>query len=210
MQHIKYEFNNLLFQYIFKYYQRCFYVTKTPNVNKINSNFCASFLHLQQLNLCFGSNIPSSVGLKSQITFIETFICLCLSLFLSISSSFYYKLGLSVKPNTTLSLPGYIIHFSSSTLFTMRSNYVTRSFDMTSTLLKRKYSTNKNHFASYLAGLIEGDGSIAVHDPNGKSKEYRPKFIIVFKRSDLPLANHLCKLTGCGKVYDKPNRGYVL
>ena len=35
-------------------------------------------------------------------------------------------------------------------------------------------------------------------------------FIIVFKRSDLPLANYLCKLTGCGIVYDKPERGYVL
>ena len=46
--------------------------------------------------------------------------------------------------------------------------------------------------------------------PNSKSQKYRPKFIIVFKRSDLPLANYLCQLTGCGKVYDKPERGYVL
>ena len=79
---------------------------------------------------------------------------------------------------------------------------------------KRKYSTkNFSHppqFSSYLAGLIEGDGSIAVHDPYGKAKKYRPKFIIVFKRGDLPLANYLCELTGCGIVYDKPDRGYVL
>ena len=73
----------------------------------------------------------------------------------------------------------------------------------------KKIQTNSN-FSSYLAGLIEGDGSIAVHDPNSKSQKYRPKFIIVFKRSDLPLANYLCQLTGCGKVYDKPERGYVL
>ena len=26
--------------------------------------------------------------------------------------------------------------------------------------------------SSYLAGLVEGDGSIAVHDPNSKSKKY--------------------------------------
>lgn len=45
---------------------------------------------------------------------------------------------------------------------------------------KRKYSTKNNKFA-YLAGLIEGDGSIAVHDSYGKAKKYRPKFIIVFK-----------------------------
>ena len=69
--------------------------------------------------------------------------------------------------------------------------------------------TNSN-LSAYLAGLVEGDGSIAVHDPNSKTKKYRPMFIIVFKRSDLPLANYLCQLTGCGKVYDKPERGYVL
>ena len=69
--------------------------------------------------------------------------------------------------------------------------------------------TNSN-LSAYLAGLVEGDGSIAVHDPNSKAKKYRPMFIIVFKRSDLPLANYLCQLTGCGKVYDKPERGYVL
>lgn len=67
-----------------------------------------------------------------------------------------------------------------------------------------------NNLSAYLAGLVEGDGSIAVHDPNSKAKKYRPMFIIVFKRSDLPLANYLCQLTGCGKVYDKPERGYVL
>lgn len=67
-----------------------------------------------------------------------------------------------------------------------------------------------SNLCAYLAGLVEGDGSIAVHEPNSKSQKYRPKFIIVFKRADLPLANYLSQLTGCGKVYDKPERGYVL
>jgi len=71
--------------------------------------------------------------------------------------------------------------------------------------------TKRNsNLSAYLAGLVEGDGSIAVHDSNSKSQKYRPKFLIVFKRADLPLANYLCQLTGCGKVYDKPERGYVL
>lgn len=70
------------------------------------------------------------------------------------------------------------------------------------------YEINHNSNPSaYLTGLVEGDGSIAVHDPKSKSKKYTPKFIIVFKRSDLPLANYLCQLTGCGKVFDKPERG---
>jgi hypothetical protein len=92
----------------------------------------------------------------------------------------------------------------------MRSKHVIRSFYAKQASIKRKYSTKNNNFASYLAGLIEGDGSIAVHDPKNISSKYRPKFIIVFKRADLPLANYLCEFTGCGKVYDKPNRGYVL
>jgi hypothetical protein len=63
---------------------------------------------------------------------------------------------------------------------------------------------------SYLAGLIEGDGTFAIHDKNSTAKKYRPMIIIVFNINDLPLANYLQKLTNCGKVYNKPNRGYVL
>ncbi len=67
-----------------------------------------------------------------------------------------------------------------------------------------------NKLGPYLAGLIEGDGTIAVHDSNSTAKKYRPMIIIVFKSADLPLAKYLCDLTQCGKVYIKPGRGYVL
>ncbi|KAH7917094.1 homing endonuclease [Leucogyrophana mollusca] len=73
--------------------------------------------------------------------------------------------------------------------------------------LQNKYSKQLN---SYLAGLIEGDGTISIHESNSTAKKYRPMIIVVFKKSDLPLANYLCELTQCGKVYIKPNRGYVL
>lgn len=85
---------------------------------------------------------------------------------------------------------------------------------------KRIYSTflhkplfpkiNSNQLGPYLAGLIEGDGTFAVHDIKSTINKYRPKIIIVFKKADLPLANYLCDLTQCGKVYIKPERGYVL
>lgn len=65
-------------------------------------------------------------------------------------------------------------------------------------------------FGSYLAGLIEGDGSIAVHDSCSKSKKYSPKILIVFHVSDMPLAEHLQKITECGKVYYKKDAGYVI
>jgi hypothetical protein len=68
----------------------------------------------------------------------------------------------------------------------------------------------RKQIGPYLAGLIEGDGTIAVHDPKSKSKQYNPKIIIVFKKNDLPLADYLQKLTKCGTVLIKPERGYVL
>jgi hypothetical protein len=62
----------------------------------------------------------------------------------------------------------------------------------------------------YLAGLIEGDGHIAVHDKNSKSKKYRPKIIIVFSLADKPLAEKLSSILPAGKVISKPNLGHVL
>jgi len=62
----------------------------------------------------------------------------------------------------------------------------------------------------YLAGLIEADGSIAVHDEKSEVKKYRPMIIIVFSLADKPLADRLAFITKVGKVYHKLNAGYVL
>lgn len=63
---------------------------------------------------------------------------------------------------------------------------------------------------SYLAGLIEGDGHIAVHDKNSKSKVYRPKIIIVFNINDKPLAEKLSAVLKVGKVINRSSAGHVL
>ena len=77
--------------------------------------------------------------------------------------------------------------------------------------VKDKFDFNNNsQLGPYLAGLIEGDGTFAVHDPNSLTKKYCPMIIVVFKKADLPLANFLQNITNCGKVYLKPDRGYVL
>ena len=73
-----------------------------------------------------------------------------------------------------------------------------------------KYSKIHSQLGPYLAGLIEGDGSFAIHDKNSTAKKYSPMIIIVFKKADLPLAEYLQSLTKCGSVYLKSNRGYVL
>ena len=73
-----------------------------------------------------------------------------------------------------------------------------------------KFNLDPEKMGGYLAGLIEGDGTIAVHDKNSTATKYRPMIIIVFKKADLPLAEYLQKLTNCGVVQIKPDRGYVL
>lgn len=70
----------------------------------------------------------------------------------------------------------------------------------------RNYSSS----APYLAGLIEGDGHIAVHDKNTQKKEYRPKIIIAFNIHDKPLADKLSTELNVGKVISRPQAGHVL
>jgi hypothetical protein len=41
---------------------------------------------------------------------------------------------------------------------------------------------------AYLAGLIEADGSFAIHDKQSNAKKYLPKILIVFSVPDKPLA----------------------
>ena len=64
--------------------------------------------------------------------------------------------------------------------------------------------------ASYLAGLIEGDGYIGIHDKNSKSKIYSPKIIIVFNIHDRPLAEKLSAFLKVGKVINRSSAGHVL
>src|ERR1700743_1497688 len=68
----------------------------------------------------------------------------------------------------------------------------------------------RSQIGAYLAGLIEGNGTISVHNPNSSTKNFSPKIIIVFKKADLPLANYLQNITKSGQVLIKPERGYVL
>ena len=80
----------------------------------------------------------------------------------------------------------------------------------------KSLSTNNNkpesygYLGPYLAGLIEADGSIAVHDEKSPSKRYRPMIIIVFSLADRPLADKLATIINAGNVYHKTDAGYVL
>lgn len=63
----------------------------------------------------------------------------------------------------------------------------------------------------YLAGLIEGDGTFAIRDPeSNKLSKYNPHIIVVFKIEDRELADFLCGETTCGRVNVYKDRNYVL
>lgn len=68
----------------------------------------------------------------------------------------------------------------------------------------------RSKLGAYLAGLIEADGSIAVHDINSNAKRYRPKILLVFAVDDKPLADKLASITNAGTVYAKLNAGHVI
>lgn len=76
--------------------------------------------------------------------------------------------------------------------------------------IHNNFPKSSSKLAPYLAGLIEGDGHIAVHNKDLKSKVYRPKIIIVFNENDKPLANRLSTILKVGKVIDRSNAGHVL
>lgn len=85
--------------------------------------------------------------------------------------------------------------------------------------IKRYLSTESNlrtdselrsKIGSYLAGLIEADGSFAVHNKDSNAKKYRPKIIVVFSLADEPLAKKLANITNAGTIYLKKNAGCVL
>ena len=75
-------------------------------------------------------------------------------------------------------------------------------------IIKVKYSTkstfneNSNKFSSYLAGLIEGDGSIIVPktERSSKGKLNYPSINIVFNLRDFPLSQLIQKELGTGSL----------
>jgi len=103
--------------------------------------------------------------------------------------------------------------------FGKRNKLLLTNFNYTSTNMEsitnisdtsKSIYLNPHNIGSYLAGLIEGDGTFAVHNDKSKVKKYSPMILIVFKKSDLPFANFLREITNCGIIMDKKDRGYVL
>ncbi|RYE15723.1 MAG: hypothetical protein EOP34_02070 [Rickettsiales bacterium] len=83
---------------------------------------------------------------------------------------------------------------------------------LSSSKLKMDQSNTEkiNLLGSYLAGLIEGDGTIAVHENIILKNKHCPKIIIVFHKNDTPLANHLRDSLNVGTIYKPTGPNHVL
>ena len=86
-------------------------------------------------------------------------------------------------------------------------------------IIKKHFSTNKeletqielrSKIGPYIAGLIESDGTIAVHNKDSNTKKYNTKIAVVFNLVDEPLAKKLASITNAGTIYKKQNAGHVL
>jgi hypothetical protein len=105
--------------------------------------------------------------------------------------------------------------FNSSNSSNVSNGLTLKDKDSALEIVDSSTSLNTNQFnekllGSYLAGLIEGDGTFALHENNSTGRKYRPKIIICFKKADYALALYLQELTKCGAVYNMPSRGYIL
>jgi hypothetical protein len=105
-----------------------------------------------------------------------------------------------------------------STISNNLSNLLSKKFNVEAVLPYNKNLVAPGqfniNFCSWLAGLIEGDGTFAIpglgSSKESTTKKYSPKIIVVFKMADLPLAQYLKNISNCGIIINKPNRGYVL
>ena len=98
-------------------------------------------------------------------------------------------------------------------MFKFFLNWMVKKNNITSSYRQVRRNSNSSRnlgLGPYLAGLIEGDGHIAVHDKNSNSKKYRPKIIITFNLADKPLAERLSAILQAGKVTSKPGAGHVI
>lgn len=79
----------------------------------------------------------------------------------------------------------------------MYENLIKKSMNYT----QNKFTSNKkiNHLGPYLAGLIEGDGSIIIR--KGKQEKVTPAIIFTFHSNEIPLFEKIKIIIGSGNIY---------
>jgi heme/copper-type cytochrome/quinol oxidase subunit 1 len=78
------------------------------------------------------------------------------------------------------------------------------------TLESESESKLRFKLGAYLAGLIEADGSFAIHNKDSKAKKYTPKIFIVFNLNDKPFAEKLMSIIKVGSLHNRPQQGCII
>ena len=75
-------------------------------------------------------------------------------------------------------------------------------------LVRKVHTGTTRQLGYYLAGLIEGDGSIILR--NGDREKTSPKFVFTFAKSEIPMYDRLREILGTGVIYiEKKAKGEV-
>ena len=107
-------------------------------------------------------------------------------------------------------LPGLVGGFGNKTL-NFKFNTIKRQFNINTVYSETQRTAElRAKIGPYLAGLIEADGTFAIHDKESKAKKYNPKIAVVFNIVDEPLALKLANVTRAGTIYKKKEAGHVL
>ena len=106
-------------------------------------------------------------------------------------------------------MPALIGGFGKIHMNTIKRCFSTESNVKTESNVRTEFELREK-IGPYLAGLIEADGSFAIHDKDSDVKKYRPKILVVFSLADETLARKLASITNAGKVYNKKNAGYIM
>jgi hypothetical protein len=62
---------------------------------------------------------------------------------------------------------------------------------------------NNNQLGYYLAGLIEGDGSIILR--KGEKESVSPKIVFTFSKNEIPMYKKLKEILNTGVIYTEEN-----
>ena len=62
--------------------------------------------------------------------------------------------------------------------------------------------------ADYVVGLVDGEGSFAVHFNQSQRRRAKvePRFCLKLRAEDRVVLDELCEFFGCGRVYIQPDR----
>jgi hypothetical protein len=104
-------------------------------------------------------------------------------------------------------MPGLVGGFGKNLINIMRRNF---SIKKEKELIIATEFELRSKLGPYLAGLIESDGTIAVHNKDSNAKKYNPKIAVVFNLADEPLVNKLSSITNAGTIYKKKDAGHIL